>query len=338
MRQDSAGRYIPFGVALLILSGCSNAITPSLRNSGSLIQGATQPLPSERSARWMPAPARGQDLLYVSNEAGTDLFVFTLRGKQAGRVKLAGGSPAGLCSAPSGNFFVVVEANASQSYIYEFPHGGTTPIATFNNNGLGVSCSVDPTTGNLAVTNLTAPGSKYGNVAIFSSPSKSPKTYSDPNVGGYWFCAYDASGNLFADGYSPNLLNELSKGSVALSEIALTQEINPASLQWYGSKLIVSDADPNARHRGEQQIYRVKISGSKGLVSGPTLLSSKDDRQPGYAQFVVEGSKIIGPGWTNGASTLLEFWNYPQGGTPTRVVKPGGHRGIAIFGMTISVP
>jgi hypothetical protein len=264
MSISAFSRYALTGcVAVAMLAGCGGS-QPPIGALGALPQSSAIAMHAARGGSWMLLEANSQDLLYVSNEAGTDLFVFTLRGEEAGRIKLAGGSPAGLCSAPSGDFFVVVEANASQSYIYEFPHGGTTPIATFNNNGLGVSCSVDPTTGNLAVTNLTAPGSKYGNVAIFTSPSKSPKTYSDPNIGGYWFCAYDASGNLFADGYSSNLLNELSKGSVALSEIALSQNVNPASLQWYGSNLIVSDADPNARHRGEQQIYRVKISGSKG--------------------------------------------------------------------------
>ena len=81
--------------------------------------------------------------------------------------------PSGECVDESGDVFV---ADGGADTIREYAHGGTTPIATLNDPGEPYGCSVDPTTGNLAVTN----GSD--SVAIYPSAQGTPTLYSDPSI------------------------------------------------------------------------------------------------------------------------------------------------------------
>jgi len=69
----------------------------------------------------------------------------------------------GLCVDAQGNVFVPTWQGESgtRGYVYEFAHGGSTPIATLSDPGGAFGCSVDLTTGNLAVTNNVAPGSEF---------------------------------------------------------------------------------------------------------------------------------------------------------------------------------
>ena len=85
----------------------------------------------------------------------------------------------GECVDGAGNVFVT---NSFKGQILEYAHGGTTPIATLSDpNQYPIDCAVDPTTGNLAVTNYfakTGPGS----VAIYQGAQGAPLFYAENNV------------------------------------------------------------------------------------------------------------------------------------------------------------
>jgi hypothetical protein len=84
--------------------------------------------------------------------------------------------------------------------IVEYAHGGTEPISTLKDPGENPeSCAIDPTTGNLAVTNYGG-ASKPGDVVIYGNPQRPPTLYSDREIYYYWFCGYDNKGDLFVDG------------------------------------------------------------------------------------------------------------------------------------------
>jgi hypothetical protein len=230
--------------------------------------------------------------------------------------------------------YVVVAAPGSEnSYIYEYAHAGTQPINTLADSGLAIGCAVDPTTGNLAVTNQSAPGSQAGNIAIYPDAQGMPTTYADSKLLGYWWCTYDADGDLFADGYNLDTLDELPAGSSQLSEIALSQSIYPGSIQSTSSGLVIASAGKS--YNGAQEIYNVAVSGNTGTVTGPVTLDTKKDMHSRWLQFVNFGSTIMGPDGAGDASHL-GFWAYPQGGEPSKVVIPG-HQGFTIFGVTVSV-
>ena len=72
------------------------------------------------------------------------------RGKLVGTFDVGfGGSygESGDCTDANGNVFISNDDN-----VFEYAHGGTEPIATLDLPGSNaIGCSVDPTTGNLAV-------------------------------------------------------------------------------------------------------------------------------------------------------------------------------------------
>ncbi len=77
--------------------------------------------------------------------------------------------------------FVTTETSLTHGYVYEYSHGGTQSIATLSDPGSPYGCSVDPTTGNLAVANTTSSGyyGYYGYVAIFPDAEGTATTYND---------------------------------------------------------------------------------------------------------------------------------------------------------------
>ena len=74
------------------------------------------------------------------------------------RLKLTGfATPYGECVDEKGDVFIL---NFDGESIVEYAHGGTAPIATLNDPGEKPSgCSVNPATGDLAVTNFSGTGS-----------------------------------------------------------------------------------------------------------------------------------------------------------------------------------
>ena len=81
----------------------------------------------------------------------------------------------------------------------EYKHGGKKRIQTLTmSRYVAVDCSVDPTTGNLAVTwNRSASSENY--IAIYKDASGSPTLYG-LNDDFVFYCGYDNKGNLFVDG------------------------------------------------------------------------------------------------------------------------------------------
>lgn len=211
--------------------------------------------------------------------------------------------------------------------------GGSEPIASLTDPGAANGCAFDPMTGNLAVANN--PGTSVdGNVAIFQGAQGTPTIYFDSSFQRFVSCAYDNLGNLYADGVEPgNVVDELPKGGDELTEIQLSTTINPGSLQWLRRRLVAATVETTSR--GSQPIYNVKVSGNTGSVRGPILLSSSNDRRAtGAIQFWIQNKTIIGPGHLEGRNGSLQFWKYPQGDLPTKVIKPNKHD--SFFGVAIS--
>lgn len=265
------------------------------------------------------------DLLYA---AGPGSFVAILtypKGHRVGKL-----SPlnviGGICSDTRGNVFIPVAESASASIIYEFAHGGTTPIASLSDPGIATACSYDQVTGNLAIAN------DGPTVAIFAGAQGTPTIYQTSSVPAY-FCAYDNEGNLFVDEvHTSSELAELPAGGSEFTKISLDYSFSPGSLQWVTDHLVVAAYTWSSK--GPQPIYNVSIAGSEGDVSGPILLSSKNGRHPVgvLVQFDVQGNKIIGPMPQGPFTNFLDFWNYPDGGSPIKhlLVRGGSWNGVTI--------
>jgi hypothetical protein len=195
-------------------------------------------------------------------------------------------------------------------------------------------------TGNLAVTNYLSTGGSqkyYGDVAIFFNAEGTASTYFDPEISSYDYCAYDGDGNLYVDGYaSTATIGELPSGSGNFTNITLTEDIEPLSMQWTGSSLLVSSLTHVQSKHGPQPIYGIEVSGSTGVVTGPLLLHSRHDMNPyGAVQFWLEGHTLIGPDHDRDGDGFLNFWHYPRGGWPKKIIHHPGHA-FFLYGVTMS--
>jgi hypothetical protein len=208
--------------------------------------------------------------------------------------------------------------------IDEYAHGGKHTIAKIDDPGYNArGCSVDPTTGNLAVTNAQPTTYVSGNVVVYANAKGRPIAYySAPQMYYYGFCGYDGSGNLFLVGSTQQetvLLAELPKGRNKFRTIAVNRTFSFGTIQWDGQDLAV---------QGDQNhIYRVQVSGATGSV----VQSVPFTHLRGITQFWIQGNVVAVTSW-NGA-----FYRYPQGGKPISFFSTRGHLGVHFYGVTVSV-
>lgn len=148
----------------------------------------------------------------------------------------------------------------------------------------------------------------------------------------YWAsCAYDGSGNLFANDWAnSHAIAELPRSSKRLISIRLKPHFTSGSMQWDGTYLTLHVL-PRGGRDGATKIARLQVMNSIGRIVGTTLIDDRVHRQaPLVAQFFIAGGTIIGPDRFRGAERgprgwSLDFWNYPSGGNPTRVISKVGH-------------
>lgn len=173
-------------VLAAVLAGCGGAQSASVPQSAMGSQG-----------RAHQASGSSGDLLYAlgARRGRWTLHAFTFPGGQPVSNQGVNASR-GLCSDTNGNIFI-----PRYEGVDEYAHGGKHPIATLDDpNYDAVDCSVDPATGNLAVTNESRQ-TNPGNVVVYEYASGSPTAYTDPQIYYYLSCGYDNRGNLFVVGF-----------------------------------------------------------------------------------------------------------------------------------------
>jgi hypothetical protein len=345
MSVSAFGRYgFGYFIAFAMLAGCGGVPQSQFGPAGSFQQqsGAQSRLglmldvpPATTSAMqgsamgahpnhrrsWMDPDAKGKDLLYVTNPGANEILVYSypqvrLVGKLTGFYYSV---PDGVCADKNGDVWIVL--NNSQE-IVEYKHGGTTQIATLSDPGYYPTiCSVDPTTGNLAVANKETIGSapQQGNVAIYAHAKGTPTLYKDSKLFQVWFCGYDDKGNLYVDGtqgYSVTFgFAELPKGKKQFKNIALKGGTIyfPGKIVWNGKDVVVGDQSYHNKYPYTSGIYQT--TGAGGKIVGTTPLTGSSD----VAGFWIEGSTVIAPdiGLEN-----VSLYKYPAGGKSTKLL-PG---------------
>jgi len=296
-----------------MLAACGGGSSPPLAATGPISQASH----SWHARPWISPAAKKSDLLYISDDGNYKVYIYSYpKANLLGTLDSAYGSPGGMCVDKSGNIFIA-EFNGYD--VLEYAHGGTTPIAVLTDPGQPVGCSLDPTSGNLAVSNEYGPSGGYGDIEIYTGAQGSPQTYyTDPNImSGIHFCAYDNQGNLFVDGttrYNQFALAELPKGSSAFTYIALSQTINtPGGIQWDGKYVALGDEGANP-----SVIYQLAITGSSATVVGTTTLSSTSRVRtfwiPDVGSSKKQGRRVIAPSIYG----TVGYYSYPGGGSPTK--------------------
>ena len=261
---DLCRHAISIGVAATFLSACGGS-QPPIGAPGTMPQSHAIAQHAAHAGSWMLPEAKSEELIYVTS---ADLVsAYTTSGKLVGNLQVQGAK--GLCSDSKGDVFI-----PDDGPIYEYAHGGTEPTATLNGPSGYYSahgCAVDPTTGNLAVTDFSHDFGAYGNVAIYRHASGNPQTFSDTDIAFYVYCGYDNRGNLFVDGMKTSrgssYLAELPSGGDALATIALNETIErPSAVQWDGQHVVIGDSYNHV-------VYQLSIAGSQGTVIGTIKLT-----------------------------------------------------------------
>jgi hypothetical protein len=253
-------------VAAALLTGCGGSQSPF---------GPSAAQQNARSIRsWMSPEAKtSKELLYVSSFNNGDINVYsypkeTLVGQLTGF-----NGPIGMCVDANGDVFVPERFSGS---VYEYAHGGTTPIATLDDGNESGTCSIDPTTGNLAVGDITSgftvfpySGSgTFGTAEFYSNPG-GVTWDSINNVG------YDNKGNLFFSGSAASVQTEGelpvgSSNAELLTISGLTIESN-GEVQWDGKYITFTDRDT-------ADTYEVTVSGNTGKVVSELQLNLTSDQ------------------------------------------------------------
>jgi len=315
-------RFVPLCIAAVALSACGGLWPP--------ISARPEPQNTVRAnsvnrQSWRVLPqAKSRDLLYVSDQLFTDVYIFSYPALEPLGTLTGFSLPEGLCSDERGNVFVT---DLLARKIVEYAHGASQPIQTLSEGGYPEGCSVDPSTGNLAVADYGSSGSR-GDIAVFENARGTAVIYSDATMISFRHCGYDDKGNLFADGQKYNNdpgLAELPAGAGKLKDIEFGRDFDAeGNVQWDG--LHVALMGNSAR-----SIYRLAISGSKARVVGRTTLKS-----PRFAfSFWIQDRSLIltyVPVHSRAKNIALGVWAYPGGGKPVKNIR----RLLGAYGLVVS--
>jgi hypothetical protein len=291
LKISIVGRALAMGTAALLFSACGGS--SPLQPLSSLQQSTVNSPTANRKIG---------DLIYAS--AGSETYLISYpEGKYVGKFDMP--SPPSSCADAQGDVFI-----PNNSEVFEFAHGGTTPIAILQDTGYrAFGCASDRKTGNLAVANAYALQSNgRGNIALFKKGSGKPAFYSDPQMIDYTFCGYDVKGNLFIAGFSQSdrfLLAELPSHSSTFINLTVNKPVTAfGQILWDGKYMAL--AAYNAK-----LIYRLAISGSTASVVQVVALNKIE--KPRHS-FAFQGNTFLTP--IGAYDRKVGYWSYPRGGNP----------------------
>ena len=227
-----------------------------------------------------------------------------------------------------------INSSGESSTIYEYTHGGTSPVETLADPGIAFGCAFDPTTGNLAVANFKDYNNPddEGDVAVYTSEAGTPTIYNNQGFFGYYFCGYDGAGDLFITAVIPSeegpkaVLVDLAKGSDTITQVNLTTKlfwgsgVFYPSVQWDGQYMTVSSIPKSqAQHTNDFEfvLYRLSIEGSNATIVGTTTLKT-EGRSYHVGQVAIQSNTLLAPFIRKGEKVGL--WPYPGGGSPATVI------------------
>ena len=328
MRTQCLGRYaLGSCIAAAMLAGCGGS-QPLTGAPGAIAQSSRIATHADRGRSWMLPEAKSEVLLYATGGClGTCVFSYP-NGKIVGSVITAGQS---ICTDVNGDVFIT-----QSDQVVEYAHGATSPVATLSLPGLDAwGCSVDTTTGNLAVVF----SGSTGNIAIFTGARGNPNIYGAKVEASY--CGYDSAGNLFVDGWGSSesvALSELPARTSGFDKLSIDQHVGvPGQIQWDGSYMTWQSSNP----QGADTISRFVTNGSQATIVGTTNLEGI--KLQTHQSWIYNDSVIVPfahPGARRAKSNEIGIWSYPKGGKATKLIRNFGtynrHK-VRLQGVAISV-
>jgi hypothetical protein len=285
--------------------------------------------PDQHSSWVSPDVNKARELLFASDPASDDVYIYTLPSLKLEGTLTGFTSPQGECNDGAGNVWVVTQGASPE--IIKLSRAGKIVGTLADSTGYPASCAIDRSTGNLGVTNIAGFNSTAGDVLIYAHAKGKPAIVSDPSIYEYYFAGYDSKGNLFADGLTQTdsfVLSECAAGCVGATMTTISisgGEVHwPGFVQWYPPGGYLAVGDQGCNDLAESCIDDVQISGSSGTITGTTKLENpKGNPVCDLVEGVIDpdGHKNVlgGDDETGrcGGVTTEDNWQYPAGGSPT---------------------
>ena len=316
------------GIALTVamLAGCGQAQT--VGTTGMLPQGAI----ATTQGRAHKASGSYGDLLYVTSTSGIALVSYPHWQIMATIPGTNNGQP---CSDPNNGTVYVMQPYLGQIVVYA--HGGTTPINTLSAPAPYdevYTCSVDPTTGDLAAMVYDS-SLRKGAIAIYPNGQGTPTIYKNGKINVFLYGDYDSIGNLYvvATGNSRIRIVKLSAKKKQFSFIQFQADIFLANFHWDGRYF--ASLDYNGKNLGST-LYQIQITGTIAqLVNTTTLYHTAE-----ISNFCLDAGSLIGffGRIKRDNNQALARWFYPSGGNQTsRFYGVAKGKGNQLLGVTLSV-
>lgn len=312
----------PIAAATALLAGCGGAPSP-IGTTGAAPQYSAVAMRAAHGKSWMAPDAKKHDLLYVADGRDKGVYVLTYpQGKVVGMLTTGLANPVGVCTDKLGNVWI---ANYDTGTMVEYAHGGSEPISSVQDPGTSpLDCSVDPTTGNLAVVAGPSMGSQTGSFLVYDRAAGTPHTYSVP-FAETSHCGYDDRGNLFVDGFGYNevprfAFGELRRGESKFRRISIQFVGDPGPVRWDGKYIAIGDKESD-------WINRYAIRGRSAVQAGTLTLNAVH----WIAGFWIRGDRVVvTSAYGMGSYPPLQYYKYPAGGSPISTTDLNGADGVAV--------
>ena len=244
-----------------------------------------------------------------------------------------------ICSDPNNGNVFVTQRYSGIPEILEFAHGGTTPIATLRVPSEYTSlfgCSVDPTSGNLAV-GAEQGGYTHGAILVYQGGQGYATPYSDKQIRQFYSPTYDDSGNVYAAAINKNIqfrFAELPAGKSTVTIIRPDEDLPFLNqIQWENGYLNFVEI-PGAHEPG--MLYQAQVNGKTATIVGSEQMFHLDN-----PYFWIQDSSFYGfdGQLKSHHNRPIAEWRYPSGGHPTSKmygIAKGANDGLLDITLSVS--
>jgi hypothetical protein len=348
--------FYAFGVtaAAALLAACSGGGSPSsgmapatgvnsssvgqvrsLKEHVTLTARISKPLHKRHIKSWVAKDAAAAPrLLFISDDGTNQVNMYTMPGMVLKGELTNFSEPQGMCSDAAGNIWVTNTGTAS---VIQLSRTGTVLNTLTDGIGFPVGCAVNKKTGDLAVTNIFDDTGSGASVLVYPNATGTPEEFSSTSLTEIFFPTYDASGNLFVDGFGPAgfALGEVPAGSTTLTNVSISGAtlFFPGGMNWDGANSSLVIGDQECEGAGASCQYSATVSGGVATITGSTSLDDKSGLPAGDVDQAVIGpqGRYFAGGIISADSNAssVDRWMFPAGGVPTNfndttVVEPIG--------------